>query len=58
LVNKLKESQEKLIEKLSKFDDSLLNRLVPGQDYDFYKLLTGLIQHDTYHLGMIWVLWD
>ncbi|MDZ7935741.1 MAG: DinB family protein [Emticicia sp.] len=58
LVKNLKESQEKLISKLAEFDDDLLNRLVPGQDYDFYKLLTGLIQHDTYHLGMIWVLWD
>ncbi len=58
LVNNLKLSQEKLLEKLAEFDDSLLNRLVPGQDYDFYKLLTGLIQHDTYHLGMVWVLWD
>ncbi|WP_305952064.1 DinB family protein [Emticicia oligotrophica] len=58
LVNNLKTAQEKLINKLNEFDDSLLNRLVPGQDYDFYKLLTGLIQHDTYHLGMIWVLWD
>ncbi|GGD50871.1 hypothetical protein GCM10011514_13860 [Emticicia aquatilis] len=58
LVNNLKEAQETLMDKLAEFDDSILNRLVPGQDYDFYKLLTGLIQHDTYHLGMIWVLWD
>jgi uncharacterized damage-inducible protein DinB len=58
LVSNLKESQEALLLKLEEFDDSLLNRLVPGQDYDFYKLLTGLIQHDTYHLGMIWVLWE
>ncbi len=58
LVNNLKLSQEKLLEKLGTFDDTLLSRLVPGQDYDFYKLLTGLIQHDTYHLGMVWVLWD
>ena len=58
LVSNLKLSQEKLLEKLATFDDTLLSRLVPGQDYDFYKLLTGLIQHDTYHLGMVWVLWD
>jgi uncharacterized damage-inducible protein DinB len=58
LVSNLQLSQENLIKKLSEFDDSLLKRLVPGQDYDYYKLLTGLIQHDTYHLGMIWVLWE
>jgi len=58
LVEGLKKSQETLINKLENFDDSLLSKLVPGQDYDFYKLLTGLIQHDTYHLGMIWVLWE
>jgi uncharacterized damage-inducible protein DinB len=58
LVKNLQLSQENLINKLSEFDDSLLKRLVPGQDYDYYKLLTGLIQHDTYHLGMIWVLWE
>ncbi len=58
LVSNLKEAQEALLEKLTVFDDTMLTRLVPGQDYDFYKLLTGLIQHDTYHLGMIWVLWE
>lgn len=58
LVNDLKASQKQLIEKLEELDDDILKKLVPGQDYDFYKLLTGLIQHDTYHLGMIWVLWE
>jgi len=58
LVLELRQQQESLIEVLQKQDDTLLDRIVPGQDYDFYKLLTGLIQHDTYHLGMIWVLWD
>ncbi len=58
LIKNLKDSQEILINKLATFDDNLLTRLVPGQDYDFYKLLTGIIQHDTYHLGMIWVLWE
>lgn len=58
LVNDLKASQKQLIDKLEEQDDDILKKLVPGQDYDFYKLLTGLIQHDTYHLGMIWVLWE
>lgn len=58
LVEQLKTNQEELMNKLEEFDDDLLSKLVPGQDYDYYKLLTGLIQHDTYHLGMIWVLWE
>ena len=58
LVENLQIAQKNLLGKLAEFDDSLLKRLVPGQDYDYYKLLTGLIQHDTYHLGMIWVLWE
>lgn len=58
LVEKLKTNQEELISTLENFDDDLLVKLVPGQDYNYYKLLTGLIQHDTYHLGMIWVLWE
>jgi len=58
LVEKLKTNQEELINTLENFDDDLLVKLVPGQDYNYYKLLTGLIQHDTYHLGMIWVLWE
>ena len=58
LIADLKNSQEKLVEKLEELDDSILTKTVPGNYYDFYKLLTGLIQHDTYHLGMIWVLWE
>lgn len=58
LIQELKETQEALLDKLENLDDSLLQKRVPGEYYDFYKLLTGMIQHDTYHLGMIWVLWE
>ncbi len=58
LVENLKKSHQKLIAKLEDFDDDLLDKSVPGEYYTFYKLLNGLIQHDTYHLGMIWVLWQ
>ncbi len=58
LVTDLKDTHNRLIEKLETFDDDLLSKRVPGEYYDFYKLLTGIIQHDTYHLGMIWVLWE
>jgi uncharacterized damage-inducible protein DinB len=52
------ETQNELVDLLYQQSDDLLDRRVPGEDYDFYKLLTGMIQHDTYHLGMIWVLWE
>lgn len=58
LIKELKAAQKLLVEKLDTYDDELLDRNVAGEYYDFYKLLTGLIQHDTYHLGMIWVIWD
>ncbi|SOE23374.1 DinB superfamily protein [Spirosomataceae bacterium TFI 002] len=58
LIADLKQAQKDLIEKLDTLDDSLLQKRVPGEYYDYYKLLTGMIQHDTYHLGMIWVLWE
>lgn len=58
LVADLQKTHTQLIELLEAKDDSLLERRVAGEFYDFYKLLTGLMQHDTYHLGMIWVLWE
>lgn len=58
LLEKLKKSQNDIVERLNTMDDSILEKRVAGEHYDFYTLLTGLIQHDTYHLGMIWVLWQ
>ncbi len=58
LKKNLVETHNRLLTKLEEFDDELLSKNVPGEYYDFYKLLNGLIQHDTYHLGMIWVLWQ
>ena len=51
-------TQKELVDLLNALDDDLLDKRVPGEHYDYYKLLTGMIQHDTYHLGMIWVLWE
>ena len=58
LVEFLKKQHFALIAELEKYDDDILEKNVPGEYYNFYKLLNGLIQHDTYHLGMIWVLWQ
>ncbi len=58
LIEKLKKSHFELIKTLENLDDDILEKGVPGEHYNYYKLLNGLIQHDTYHLGMIWVLWE
>lgn len=58
LIEYLKKQHFALIVELEKYDDDILEKNVPGEYYNFYKLLNGLIQHDTYHLGMIWVLWQ
>lgn len=58
LIETFVKIQKDLIEILETKSDDLLDNRVPGEHYDFYKLLTGMIQHDTYHLGMIWVLWE
>lgn len=58
LKKNLIDSHNALLSRLEEFDDDLLSRNVPGEYYNFYKLLNGLTQHDTYHLGMIWVLWQ
>ena len=58
LIEHLKKQHFALIVELEKYDDDILEKNVPGEYYNFYKLLNGLIQHDTYHLGMIWVLWQ
>lgn len=51
-------AHNQIISELEKYDDRLLDKNVPGEYYNFYKLLNGLIQHDTYQLGKIWVLWQ
>lgn len=58
LLAELSSLQNQIIERLEELDDDLLDRQVPGEYYNFYTLLNGLIQHDTYHLGMIWVVWE
>lgn len=58
LKKNLVDLHNQLIQKLEQLDDDILDKNVPGEYYNFYTLLNGLIQHDTYHLGMIWVLWQ
>ena len=51
-------THNQLLDEIAKHDDNILDKNVPGEYYNFYKLLNGVIQHDTYQLGKIWVLWQ
>lgn len=57
LLNVLAESQEKLIELLSKKNDDFLQENVSRKSYDFEYLIEGIIQHDVYHQGQIAILY-
>jgi hypothetical protein len=49
-------SHDELMSSLDEKDDSFLNEIVPGSEYDFFTLLHGIIHHDLYHSGQIGVL--
>jgi len=49
----LEESQQRLISVLEEFHDSILTEPVADRNYNFKKLLYGLVQHDVYHAGQI-----
>ncbi len=52
-MERLKETQSQLLYLLSEKDDAFLEREVREKNYNFRKLLNGIIQHDVYHLGQI-----
>ena len=52
-LERLQETQDQLLSLLSRQTDSFLKDQVRDRDYDFRKLLYGLIQHDIYHAGQI-----
>ncbi|MBG47581.1 MAG: hypothetical protein CML05_04755 [Pseudozobellia sp.] len=53
LMADLKRTQSDLLKVLSERDDLFLKSKVPGELYTFEYLLTGITEHDTYHLGQI-----
>ncbi|WP_300433893.1 DinB family protein [Christiangramia sp.] len=54
LKRKLVAAQSEIYELIDeKKDDSFLNEKVSGKNYDFSHLLTGIMQHDIYHIGQI-----
>jgi uncharacterized damage-inducible protein DinB len=52
-LKKLHTVHNELVEVLQQQQDSLLIERVPGRDYNFRKLLYGIVQHDIYHLGQV-----
>lgn len=52
-LENLQQTQDDLIGLLHQKDDSILEQNVSERNYNYRKLLTGIIQHDIYHLGQI-----
>jgi len=42
-----------LVEVMQQQKDELLSKKINERNYDFRKLLNGVVQHDIYHLGQI-----
>jgi uncharacterized damage-inducible protein DinB len=55
-VADFRENQARIIDELSKWQDSQLDDVVAKRDYTFRFLLRGIMQHDLYHLGQIAIL--
>ena len=54
LKRELVAAQSKIYELLNKQqEDSFLDEVVVGKEYDFEHLLVGVMQHDIYHIGQI-----
>lgn len=49
-------NQEQIIASLEKSEDTLLDQKVAKRKYTYRTLITGLIEHDVYHLGQIALL--
>ena len=52
-LERLKDTQNNLIKSIEELQDDLLEKMVAERNYNFKKLLHGIIQHDIYHLGQI-----
>ena len=50
---RLDETQSELLALLQQQEDAILGQNVRERNYPYRKLLTGIIQHDIYHLGQI-----
>ena len=50
------QTAEQLAQAISEFADVRLQEIVPGRQYDFYRLFHGIVQHSLYHGGQIAML--
>lgn len=55
-IQKLKATQVELMDAIRKFPEDRLSETVPSREYTFQFMLTGIAQHDLYHLGQIALL--
>jgi uncharacterized damage-inducible protein DinB len=55
-ISQLTALSNKIIETLKNSSDGLLDETVDYRPYDFRYLLTGIIQHNIYHIGQIALL--
>ena len=51
MIQKFRESQDAIITSLEQIDHSTLEEMVAGRNYNFHRLIQGIIQHDYYHFG-------
>jgi uncharacterized damage-inducible protein DinB len=56
LLEDFKRNQEDLLDVLEPLDGSLLNECMPGTSTTWYITLHGILQHDLFHLGQIWMI--
>jgi hypothetical protein len=56
LMMELTLSHDELIKELETKEDSFLQEIVPGAEYNFNTLLNGIIHHDLYHSGQIAII--
>jgi uncharacterized damage-inducible protein DinB len=52
-LNRLQSSQEALLEYLAANEEADPDEKPPGQQYNRYELIEGMLQHDVYHLGQV-----
>lgn len=52
-LQRLHQTQNELLEIIQAQKDEMLDRNVEERNYNFRKLLNGILQHDIYHLGQI-----
>ena len=57
LIDELRDSQQALLELLEAKSDAFMEATVPGKNYSYQHMLTGLLQHDAYHQGQIALKW-